>query len=178
MKTKIFKINWDDIMKEHSQSDVDNQNMRKNEHTTNNDKLNEDKLSVEEMEKELAEKDDMIIQLKSKLLDSQERIHEVIIEKGSLEKQVKEFELKGISLKFGNFEELKNNFNKIEHRLTITKNQLDDARIQIKSQNEFVNNAREHVEFMEMVIDDLENRGLIDFLRNRFPESFVNYKKK
>ncbi len=165
-------------MKENSQSDDDNQNMGKNEHKTNIDKLNEDKISLEEIEKELAEKDDMIIQLESKLLDSQERIHEVIIEKGSLEKQVKEFELKGISLQLGNFEELKNNYNKLEHRMTITKNQLDDARIQIKSQNEFVKNAKEQVEFMETVIEDLENRGLIDFLRNRFPESFVTYKKR
>ncbi len=165
-------------MEEHSQSDDDNQNMRKNEHKTNNDKLNEDTLSLEEIERELAEKDEVIIQLKSKLLDSQERIHKVIIEKGSLENQVKEFELKGISLQFDNFEDLKNNYNKLEHRLIITKNQLDDARIQIKSQNEFVENAREQVEFMETVIVDLENRGLIDFLRNRFPESFVTYKKK
>ena len=165
-------------MEEHSQSDDDNQNMRKNEHKTNNDKLNEDTLSLEEIERELAEKDEVIIQLKSKLLDSQERIHKVIIEKGSLENQVKEFELKGISLQFDNFEDLKNNYNKLEHRLIITKNQLDDARIQIKSQNEFVENAREQVEFMETVIVDLENRGLIDFLRNKFPESFVTYKKK
>ena len=165
-------------MEEHSQSDDDNQNMRKNEHKTNNDKLNEDTLSLEEIKRELAEKDEVIIQLKSKLLDSQERIHKVIIEKGSLENQVKEFELKGISLQFDNFEDLKNNYNKLEHRLIITKNQLDDARIQIKSQNEFVENAREQVEFMETVIVDLENRGLIDFLRNRFPESFVTYKKK
>ena len=164
-------------MEEHSQSDDDNQNMRKNEHKTNNDKLNEDTLSLEEIERELAEKDEVIIQLKSKLLDSQERIHKVIIEKGSLENQVKEFELKGISLQFDNFEDLKNNYNKLEHRLIITKNQLDDARIQIKSQNEFVENAREQVEFMETVIVDLENRGLIDFLRNKFPESFVTYKK-
>ena len=165
-------------MEEHSQSDDDNQNMRKNEHKTNNDKLNEDTLSLEEIERELAEKDEVIIQLKCKLLDSQERIHEVIIEKGSLENQVKVFELKAISLQFDNFEDLKNNYNKLEHRLIITKNQLDDARIQIKSQNEFVENAREQVEFMETVIVDLENRGLIDFLRNRFPESFVTYKKK
>jgi chromosome segregation ATPase len=165
-------------MKEHSQNDDDNPNMRKNKHKTNNDKLNEDTISLEEIERELAEKDELIVQLKSKLVDFQERIHEVIIEKGSLEKQVKEFELKGISLQLDNFEDLKNNYNKLEHRLIITKNQLDDARIQIKSQNEFVENAREQVEFMETVIVDLENRGLIDFLRNRFPESFVTYKKK
>jgi hypothetical protein len=165
-------------MIEHSLSDPDNQGMKKDEHELNNDKLNEDKISLEEMEKELAERDHVIVQLKNKLLDSQDRIHEVIVEKGSLEKQVKEFELKGLSLKFGNFEQLKNDHDKVEHRLVITKNQLDDARLQIKSQKEYVDNAKEQVEFMEIVIDDLANRGLMDFLRKRFPESFVTYSKK
>jgi hypothetical protein len=165
-------------MIEHSLSDNDNQDMKKDEHELNNDKLNEDKFSLEEMEKELAERDHVIVQLKNKLLDSQERIHEVIVEKGLLEKQVKEFELKGLNLKFSNFEQLKNDHDKLEHRLVITKSQLDDARLQIKSQKEYVDNAKEQVEFMEIVIDDLANRGLMDFLRNRFPESFVTYSKK
>jgi hypothetical protein len=165
-------------MIEHSLSDTDNQDMKKDEHELNNDKLNEDKISLEEMENELAERDHMIVQLENKLLDSQERIHEVIVEKGSFEKQVKEFELKGLSLKFSNFEQLKNDHDKLEHRLVITKNQLDDARLQIKSQKEYVDNAKEQVEFMEIVIVDLANRGLMDLLRNRFPESFVSYSKK
>ncbi|MFY9639191.1 MAG: hypothetical protein WAK14_10360 [Methanobacterium sp.] len=164
-------------MIEHSLSDPD-KDMKKDEHELNNDKLNEDKISLEEMEKELAERDHVIVQLENKLLDSQERIHEVIVEKGSLEKQVKEFELKGLSLQFSNFEQLKNDHDKLEHRLVITKNQLDDARQQIKSQKEYVDNAKEQVEFMEIVIDDLANRGLMDLLRNRFPESFVTYSKK
>ncbi len=165
-------------MIEHSLSDTDNQEIKKDEHQPDNDKLNEDKSSLEEMEKELVERDHVIVQLKDKLVDSQERIHEVIIEKGSLEKQVKEFELKGLSLQFSNFEQLKNDHDKLEHRLVITKNQLDDARQQIKSQKEYVDNAKEQVEFMEIVIDDLANRGLMDLLRNRFPESFVTYSKK
>ena len=165
-------------MIEHSLSDTDNQEIKKDEHEPNNDKLNEDKISLEEMEKELVERDHVIVQLKDKLLDSQERIHEVIVEKGSLEKQVKEFELKGLSLQFSNFEQLKNDHDKLEHRLVITKNQLDDARQQIKSQKEYVDNAKEQVEFMEIVIDDLANRGLMDFLRNKFPESFITYSKK
>ncbi len=165
-------------MIEHSLSDPDNQDIKKDEYELNNDKLNGDKISLEEMEKELAERDHVIVQLKNKLLDSQDRIHEVIVEKGSLEKQVKEFELKGLSLQFSNFEQLKNDHDKLEHRLVITKNQLDDARQQIKSQKEYVDNAKERVEFMEIVIDDLANRGLMDFLRNKVPESFITYSKK
>jgi len=163
-------------MKKHSQLDSDNKKIKNNEHP-NNDKLNEDKILLEELEKELAERDHEIDQLNNKLLDAQERLHDAIHEKNSLEKQVNEFELKELSFQFGNFEQLKNDYNKLEHRLIITKNQLDDARIQIRSQKEFVDNARDRVKFMEIVIEDLENRGLIDFLRNRFPESFITYKK-
>ena len=38
--------------------------------------------------------------------------------------------------------------------------------------------AKVRVEFMEKVIHDLEKRGLTDFIRNRYPESFVKYQKE
>ena len=59
----------------------------------------------------------------------------------------------------------------------VTKNQLDNARKQIKLQNQFVEDSKDQIEFMELVIHDLENRGLTDFIMNRFPESFKEYKK-
>ncbi|MFY9638005.1 MAG: hypothetical protein WAK14_04275 [Methanobacterium sp.] len=165
-------------MDEYSQTDPHNQNKKINKHNPINDKLIEDEDFIEEMGKELAKKDDIIIQLNDKVLDSMERIHEVILEKRNLEKQVKEFELKELSLQFNNFEKLKNDYNKLSHRLIITKNHLDNARNQINSQKEFVDNAKEQVKFMEGVIAELENRSLIDFIRKKFPESFIEYKKK
>jgi chromosome segregation ATPase len=165
-------------MNENSSIDTHNQKNKIDKHNPNNHKLIDDDDFLEEMEKELAKKDDIIIQLNDKVLDSMERIHEVIIEKRNLEKQVKEYELKELILQFNNFEKLKNDHNKLEHRLIITKNHLDNARNQINFQKEFVDNAKEQIEFMERVIEDLENRNLIDFIRNKFPETFIEYKKK
>ena len=86
--------------------------------------------------------------------------------------------LKELSLKFIKCNELKNDFKKLEHRMQITKEQLDEARNLIESQKESVINAENRVKFMEKVIEDLENRGLKDYLRRRFPETFIEYKKE
>jgi chromosome segregation ATPase len=123
-----------------------------------------DKLLIEKLNKELAEKNNEIKLLQTKFIDSQDRIHDIIIEKDSLKKQINQYELKELELQIGKFEELKNNYNKLEHRLNITKKQLDEARNQII--------------FHRQVIEDLENRSFMDYLRNRFPESFVDYKEK
>jgi chromosome segregation ATPase len=150
-------------MKELSRNNIDNPDSKDNTGAQNN-KTTDDKLLIEKLDKEIKDQNKTIIQLQNKLLDTEERIHDIILDKASLKKQINKFELKELDIQFGKFEELKNDYNKIEHRLNVTKKQLDDA--------------RNNIEFYKKVIDDLENRGFMDYLRNRFPESFVNYKKK
>jgi chromosome segregation ATPase len=145
-------------MKELSNIDSDSLN-NKNDNVSQNDKL-----LIKKLNKEIVEKNNEIIQLQNKLSDSYERIHDIILEKDSLKKQINNFELKQLDIQFGKFEELKSDYNKLEHRLKITKEHLDEAHNQII--------------FNTKVIEDLENRGFMDYLRKRFPESFVNYKKK
>jgi chromosome segregation ATPase len=145
-------------MKELSNIDSDSLN-NKNDNVSQNDKL-----LIKKLNKEIVEKNNEIIQLQNKLSDSYERIHDIIFEKDSLKKQINNFELKQLDIQFGKFEELKSDYNKLEHRLKITKEHLDEAHNQII--------------FNTKVIEDLENRGFMDYLRKRFPESFVNYKKK
>jgi chromosome segregation ATPase len=141
-------------------------------------KPSDDNSLVEELEHDLVSKNTEIIELQKRLEDAQERIHDVIILKGSLEKQVNDMKLKELSLKFAKCNELKNDFKKLEHRMQITKEQLDEARNLIKFQEETVINAENRVKFMEKVIEDLENRGLTDYLRRKFPETFIEYKKE
>jgi len=141
-------------------------------------KPSDDNSLVEELEYDLVNKNKEIIELQKRLEDAQERIHDVIILKGSLEKQVNDMKLKELSLKFIKCNELKNDFKKLEHRMQITKEQLDEARNLIESQKESVINAENRVKFMEKVIEDLENRGLTDYLRRKFPETFIEYKKE
>jgi chromosome segregation ATPase len=148
------------IMKQQAQNDI----VSKEDNTPQKSKLKGDKLLIEKLKTEITAKDKEIISLQNMLVDSQERIHDMIEEKGSLQNQVNQYELKELNLQFGKYEELKNHYNKLEHRLNITKQQLDEARKQIQLQNQ--------------VILDLEKRSFIDFITNRFPESYITYKKK
>ena len=148
-------------MKELSQINI---NKTEDDTKAPNNRSKKDKLLIEKLNKEIVDKNKEIIQLQNKLLDSNEKIHDIIIEKSSLKKMINEFELKELDIRFGKFEELRNDYNKLEHRLNVTKEQLDEIRIQIK--------------FHKKVIQDLENRGFIDYIRKRYPESFIDYKKK
>jgi chromosome segregation ATPase len=131
----------------------------------NDDKgLQKDKLLIKILNKEIVERNNEINQLQTKLSESNERIHDIILDKNSLKKQINNFELMQLDIQFGKFEQLKNDYDKLKHRLNVTKEQLDMSRHQIK--------------FHKKVIEDLENRGFIDYLRHKFPESYIDYKKK
>ncbi len=74
-----------------------------------NDENNEnpdvdDENSLEELEIILAFKDKEITELQAKLDDAKDKIHDLIVEKGSLEKKYTEQKLKELDLKFGEFE--------------------------------------------------------------------------
>lgn len=125
---------------------------------------------IEELEKELADSEKKIIKLENKLADAQERIHDVINDKKTLQKKINEFELKDINLEFGKFEDLKREHSKLQHRMQVTKNHLDDAREQIIKQEK-------RVKLLESVIVSLENRSLMDRISRRYPEEYLNYKK-
>ena len=161
------------MMKENSRIDEVNQFLKKDRINANleSDTQMDDNSSIEELENELKRKNNKIIELQKKFEDAQERIHEVIIQKNSFEKRVNELELKQLSLQLVNYDELKNKFSKLEHRMQITKKQLDDTRNHIELQ-------KQRIKLLEKVIEDLENRGLTDYLRHKFPETFIEYKKK
>ncbi len=117
-----------------------------------------------ELEKKLAKKENEILLIEKKLEYTEERIHHIIKDKKILEKRINELEFKELSIQLGNYEKLKMDHSKLEHRTEVTKKQLD--------------NARKHIKFMENVIEDLKNRGITDLLRRKFPESYFEYLKK
>jgi chromosome segregation ATPase len=133
---------------------------------------------IEDLEKKLIIKDNAILKLQVRLADTEEMLLNVIADKKNLDEKINHLELKDLNLKIGNFEELKMEHSKLAHRTQITKKQLDEARAKIKSQIKYVEDAKKRVEFMETVINDLENRGLKDFLRSRYPESFLEYQNE
>ena len=77
-----------------------------------------------------------------------------------------------LNLKLDDFEKLKMEHRKLEHRTQITKKQLDEARNKIESQKKYVAEAKERVEFMEKVINDLEKRGFTDLYKEQIPGNF------
>jgi chromosome segregation ATPase len=139
--------------------------IRKEPEDTNIDKSLEDKNSLlEELKGELVRKDGELTQLKEKLSNTQERLLNINQEKKLLEQRKTNLELKEIELKLNNLQELENKHDKLTHRNQVTKKQLDQART--------------HLKIQENIIRDLKNRGLLDYLLRRFPESFQEYQKE
>ena len=138
-------------------------NKKENKDTKIEDALENKNSELEELKVESVRKDEEIIQLNEKLSITQDRLLDIIQEKKLLEERKTELELKNIEIELENFQKLKNEHNKLSHRSQVTKKQLDQARVDIKIQ--------------EQVITDLEKRGFLDYLLRRFPESFQDYKK-
>ena len=139
--------------------------------TLNKNKNSEDNLSssdetrrVKDLEKELRAKEAEIDFLKEKLTNNQEIMLDVIEEKKELKKQIHDFEVKEVDLRLNNFRDLQRKHHKLEHRLFVTKNQLDEA--------------RQELEFRAKLIKDLEKRGVSDYILGRFPESLIEYNKR
>jgi chromosome segregation ATPase len=132
--------------------------------STDNNSVKDLKARVKFLEQELADKDSEIDFLKEKLTNNQEILLDVIEDKKSLKKIVQDFEMKQIDERLNNFQQLQRKQHQIEHRLFVTKNQLDEARNELKIQ--------------EKVIKDLEKRGLRDYLMANYPQSYVQYQKK
>ena len=124
----------------------------------------DDKVRIRELEKELAHKESEIMFFKEKVTNNQEIILDVIEEKKLLKRQIKDFELKELDLKLNNYMDLQRKHHKVEHRLFVTKNHLEEA--------------HNELEFREKVIKELENRGLRDYILGRFPEKYQEYKKR
>lgn len=118
---------------------------------------------IKGLELKLKEKESEIQELRVKLQDKYEMLQDRIEEKKVLEKRLEKFELNDATLKMGKLDEVTLENHKLEHRVQVTKKQLDEARGDLK--------------FQERVIEDLENRGFLDFILRRFPESFREYKK-
>ena len=59
--------------------------------------------------------------------------------------------------------ELQQKHNKVEHRLFVTKNLLDEANAEL--------------EFRAKVIEELENRGIRDLMMGRYPDTYLEYKR-
>lgn len=143
--------------------DLDKSANTPNSSSSKEDSVGDLKSRIKSMELELVKKESEINFLKDKLTNNQEILLDLIEDKKSLKKQVQDYEMKEMDKTLNNFRDLQRKHHKVEHRLFITKNQLDEA--------------RELLDVREKVIIDLEKRGLRDYLMANYPESYVQYQK-
>ncbi|UTB32799.1 MAG: hypothetical protein NKF70_00490 [Methanobacterium sp. ERen5] len=116
---------------------------------------------IEELEMKLAKKQVIIQDLKERIHDANNRVSDMVEKNSSLESRINEYELQDIAMKFGKFEELKDKNKKLDHRVKVTKNHLDSA--------------REYLKFTDVVIMDMKNRGMLDRILRRYPDSYQRY---
>jgi len=138
--------------------------LEKNKGSDVNSSFSDEKIRIKELEKEISKKEADIDFLKEKLNNNQEIMLDVIEEKKNLKKIIHDFEVKEVDLRLNNFQDLQRKHHKLDHRLFVTKKQLDEA--------------RQDLEFREKVIKDLEKRGVTDYILGRFPESLIEYNKR
>ncbi len=94
----------------------------------------------------------------------QGRLQEIREEKIALNESLKELELMKLDLKLLNTQKVQDENNRIQHRIHITKKLLDEARNDLK--------------FQEEVIKDLEELKVLDRVRGKWPESLIVYKNR
>lgn len=152
----------DENAKANTSSDVSNVNSSPSTSPSTNSISNLNS-RIKELEKQLFKKESEIEFLKEKLTNNQEILLDVINDKKHLKKQIQDFELKEIDARLNNFRKLQRKQHKIEHRLFVTKEILDEA--------------RQKLDERAKVIKDLENRGLADYILANYPESYVQYQK-
>jgi chromosome segregation ATPase len=126
---------------------------------------------IKELEKKLKDQEKTIESLKEKLSNNQDMLKDTINEKNELKKKIQEYDLKMVDKKLNQYQELHEEQQKTLHRIHVTKNHLDDA----NSKNKELLIIKEE---MQKVLEDLENRGLLDYIRGKYPESYLKYKEK
>ena len=99
--------------------------------------------------------------VEDKLSYCQDRLLDIRNEKDNLLKKYTKYESLNVEMKLEEAELLKHDYLKQKHRLEITKEYLDES--------------RNEVALLKEVIEDFKNTKNIDFIRNRYPNSYNLY---
>ena len=140
--------------------------MEKNYHNQSPNLKDEE---IKELKIEIKNREKTIESINQKLNNNNDILQDIITENKRLKKDIHEYDLKMVDEKLHKYQELQEDHQKILHRLQVTKDHLDDA-------NNKNRKLREKKEEMQIVIEDLVKRGLIDYIRSRYPETYLKYK--
>ena len=119
---------------------------------------------IEDLEKIIDMKTKEIEYLRKEFHESQGRLKELRLEKKELEEKVTNFELLKMDLELKKVEEIYNQNNKIQHRIHITKELLEEK--------------REEVITLQNILKDFEEFTVWDHIKGVYPESYIAYKNK
>lgn len=111
--------------------------------------------------KELEKSNKLIESHKLKQEQCEEKISLFVDEKKELSDKIHQYELMELELKLQNSNDFKGKLQKADHRIDITKKLLDDS--------------REEVAILKNIINDYDNMGFFDFIRNKKPDSMILY---
>lgn len=126
---------------------------------------------IRELERELKSRESTIAALQEKLKTNENMLQDAIQEKNQTKLRLQEYDLKLIDAKLSQYQKLQEDHQKTVHRLQVTKRHLDEINLKNKELNE-------EIIFLKEVIEDLANRGLVDHMRGRYPDSFKNYNER
>lgn len=118
---------------------------------------------IKDLENKITQKDKEIKELRDDIIDLRELLGSIMDDKRELEKKVNKYELSDIESEMQKNRKIEEDYYKIKHRCKVTKKLLDETRLEVNK--------------MANVIADLEKRTLMDQIRGRFPESYLNYLK-
>lgn len=118
---------------------------------------------IRDLEKELKDKQSTIELLQERLKNNEDMLQDSIQEKNQLKERIQEYDLNLTDAKLNQHQKLQEDHRKTVHRLQVTKTHLDKT--------------NDEIDILKKVIEDLTNRGLLDHIRGKYPESFENYRR-
>ncbi|MDD1775458.1 MAG: hypothetical protein LUQ24_08000 [Methanobacterium sp.] len=126
---------------------------------------------IKRLERELKTRESTIESLKEQLENNHSILQDVITEKKELKRRVQGYDLSLIDAKLKQYQKLQEDHQKTVHRLQVTKNHLDNANNNIKE-------LEREQDKLKQIIEDLNTRGLLDYVRGKYPESYLEYREK
>ena len=123
------------------------------------------------LEKELKKRESTIESLKEQINNNHSILQDVISEKNQLKRRIQEYDLNLIDTKLNQYQKLQEDHQKLAHRLQVTKKHLDTA-------NANVEMMQKEIESLLQIVEDLKNRGVFDYIRGKYPESYQEYKSR
>lgn len=119
---------------------------------------------IEDLEKIVDMKTKEIEYLRKEFHEAQGRLKELRQEKKELDEKLRKLELLKLDLELKKAEDIYNENNRIQHRIHITKELLEEK--------------REEVIILQNILKDFEEFTIWNHIKGIYPESYIAYKNK